>query len=884
MIAAKIPTLTRDGDDASSDDGGDASTDGPCLPLSEVEFIEEELSRPETPQRLQPLSWPAASQATYVVFTSGSTGSPKGVVGTLAGLTAYGAAKNSFHRIDGDARVLLTSAATWDPALGDVFPTLVAGATLCIAPRALIIQQLGGVLQQTRATHVFATPALWSLVGAVPDELPNLKCVALGGEPIPRTVVESWAPAVDLINTYGVTEATVCQTAVRMSTDTPPSCVGTALPGVKVKISEDGELLVGGDQVTLGYIGDAGTVKGRFFTGVDGVSWVRTGDLACTDETNHLCLTGRIGNQIKLRGFRIELEEVESVLSGSPLVVAALVAKRENPARLVAYIRLCVSDEAYRAGGEVALRLLCEQKLPEYAVPTQFVKMDAMPLTDSGKLSRRLLPDVPLNRSRDTSDDVPEIAVDGSDVLSTLQTETEKAVARVWQDVLGVTNIRPCDHFFELGGTSVTSTLMIRRLADDFASNEACRHARFEANPDYIKVRLCGLHRRPRLRDYARLLDWAGLSAPTVQGEAGSALAGQLHGSERVATAEEILAALDASAAVGASEALGDALNVAVQGGHVEVVSALLTLGVSPDGKASRGFRATSPLMTAAAADRPLLAKLLLDAGAKVNLTNSSQSSALHIAAEFSAVTAQVLLDCGAAKGSRDLNRWTPLHRATWCGNLESVKVLVEARVDLAAKDRWCRTGLSLAVFQNNIDVAKFLFEAGAPLHPRFEKGRSRPQSSHQRRTGDKWAGCMQAAVRHAVAGKGIGMLNLLLDHKCPVDERDDDRATALHEIARAECPLDACEVGHNAQIHDIVGVLLRHGASVSATTTTGDTPLHDAVAHGNSMVVDALTSHGADKHVKNARGLMPCEVDSISRDQEWMIRRYEPAKIAARP
>ena len=132
-------------------------------------------------------------------FVNASAGSPH--LSTTASVT-HSLRSSCACNTTQSSRVLLASAATWDPSLGDVFPTLVAGATLCIAPRAMIVSQLGRALLESRATHVFSTPALWSLIELGPSELPDLKCVALGGEPIPTAVIARWAPHVDLINTY----------------------------------------------------------------------------------------------------------------------------------------------------------------------------------------------------------------------------------------------------------------------------------------------------------------------------------------------------------------------------------------------------------------------------------------------------------------------------------------------------------------------------------------------------------------------------------------------------------------------------------------------------------------------------------------------------------
>ena len=162
----------------------------------------------------------ALSELSHVIYTSGSTGAPKGVACERRALLAYARGKIARHRVGTRSRVLLCSAHTWDPCLGDIISTLLAGGTLCAAPRGHLVHDLAATVDALQATHLCATPSLLALLAASPAQLPSLERVALGGEPLTRELARPWAAACNLCNTYGVTEAAVYQTLYEM----PAAC------------------------------------------------------------------------------------------------------------------------------------------------------------------------------------------------------------------------------------------------------------------------------------------------------------------------------------------------------------------------------------------------------------------------------------------------------------------------------------------------------------------------------------------------------------------------------------------------------------------------------------------------------------------------------------
>jgi len=274
----------------------------------------------------------------HVVYTSGTTGNPNGVVCEHRSLVNYMRAKAKAHAIDANSRVLVASATTWDPAIGDAFSALAAGAAVCVAPRASLVQDLAGCLRSSSATHICAAPALWSLLNVPPSSLPGLQVVALGGEAMPAAVIRTWAGAVRLLNTYGVTEACVYQTVSECVPGAASRSVGQPLDGVQVWLdttvaggndsnADGGEVCLGGVQVARGYLNRPELTQRRFVQIPEAGpgTWFRTGDLGRWQRTGDLEILGRVDHQLKIRGFRVEPGGIEAVLCSSALVSSAVV-------------------------------------------------------------------------------------------------------------------------------------------------------------------------------------------------------------------------------------------------------------------------------------------------------------------------------------------------------------------------------------------------------------------------------------------------------------------------------------------------------------------------------------------------------------------------------
>lgn len=265
----------------------------------------------------------------HIFFTSGSTGRPKGCVVAYSALASYCFAKNTAHRVEKGCVCFVASAHTFDPSLGDFFATLCVGGTLALAPRRTLFCSLGACLAITGATHVLTTPSLFATVDVL-EKLPALRVVALGGEAMPTRLAQQWASRVTLINTYGVTECCVYQACAVITPDASSTkALGSPLPGnqlllvagdgnditklVPERSNEEGEIWIAGAQVGKGYLNRVDLTEARFKEHHEIGPLFRTGDLAVAAPGGWE-LVGRRDTQVKIRGRRVEVDEVEHVL------------------------------------------------------------------------------------------------------------------------------------------------------------------------------------------------------------------------------------------------------------------------------------------------------------------------------------------------------------------------------------------------------------------------------------------------------------------------------------------------------------------------------------------------------------------------------------------
>ncbi|KAG0333048.1 hypothetical protein BG004_000997, partial [Podila humilis] len=431
----------------------------------------------------------------YVMYTSGSTGQPKGVMIPHQGIARE--VNNGFAEPTRDDCIGFTSNPSFDPSTFEVWSALLHGARLLILDTNTVLDAhlLEAAILRHHVTSLFLTSALFHRhVFVIGHTLSNLKYLIGGGE---QALVDAYKVMVrhggpcKLINSYGPTETTVDATAFTVTsdiTDWDNIPIGKPISNTKVYVLDKyskpvpigvvGELYVGGPGVAKGYLNRPDLTAERFlpdrFSKVQGTRMYKTGDLVRYLPDGNLVFIGRNDDQVKIRGYRVELAEIESLLVEHPHVrevVVLVIGEAGDDKRLVTYV---VAEP--RENLVNTLRQYLSATLPEYMIPSAIVRLDAFPLTNNGKVDRRALP-IPSNDSLATSDYVSP------------QGDLEVALAAVWSDVLKVEMVGRHDNFFMLGGHSLLALRLINAIRTALGIN-VMLHVIFSA-PTLSELALC---------------------------------------------------------------------------------------------------------------------------------------------------------------------------------------------------------------------------------------------------------------------------------------------------------------------------------------------------------------------------------------------------------
>jgi amino acid adenylation domain-containing protein len=411
----------------------------------------------------------------YVIYTSGSTGRPKGVMVHHDGLANYLGWCVSAYRTGEGSGSLLHSSLGFDLTVTSLFPPLISGRTVFLAPAEDGGAALGDSLRRlSDLSLVKITPAHLGILGQALEEgeaAARTRAFVIGGEALRWEALRFWrehAPGTRLLNEYGPTETVVgcCVYEVRPEDPGEGSVpIGRPISNLRlyaldasfqpVPVGVPGELYIGGAGVARGYLGRPELTADRFvpdgLSGAPGARLYRTGDLVRYRPDGQLEFLGRTDNQVKLRGFRVELGEIEASLAAHPAVEEAVVVLRREATgaeRLVAY---ATPRPGQRLSAD-ALRDFLARTLPEHMLPGAFEILAVWPLTVHGKIDRNALPEPgrPPGAGR-----AGELAGPGSFL--------EEVLARIWADVLGVETVGVHDNFFQLGGDSIRSIEILAR-------------------------------------------------------------------------------------------------------------------------------------------------------------------------------------------------------------------------------------------------------------------------------------------------------------------------------------------------------------------------------------------------------------------------------------
>ncbi|KIQ19867.1 non-ribosomal peptide synthetase [Rhodococcus sp. MEB064] len=432
------------------------------LPTSRTTWIALDDVRPKSPverrddsSRRDPLS------AAYIVYTSGSTGSPKGVVVTHSGIGPLVQHIRSHYGLGPASRISMSAALGFDTAIVELVAAAATGASLAICPPEVIGgSELAEFLVDQDVSHLLATPSVLSTID--PRQIPAVGTVIVGGEESSSDLLASWSLGRRLLEAYGPTETTCSVTMTDTIEADTRTGIGTAMTGVRIHLLDGrlrpvvpgavGEIYIDTAGLARGYLGKHGTTSTRFVAdpfSPNGSRLFRSGDRARCRADGTLEFHGRDDDQVQIRGNRVELGEIDSTLRRHPDVAAAAVSLRRTPggsSRIDGYI-VPMTGTTPDADD---IRRFAAASLPPHMVPSSIRTLDAIPLTVNRKVDRRALPE-PIARDADPHAAPPRGA-------------TEELIAQTFLEVLAVDGIGAESSFFDLGGDSLAATRVVSRL------------------------------------------------------------------------------------------------------------------------------------------------------------------------------------------------------------------------------------------------------------------------------------------------------------------------------------------------------------------------------------------------------------------------------------
>jgi len=457
---------------------------------SEWEGSREERNDSDAPAQLHVGN---SSQLAYLIYTSGSTGKPKGVMvehGNV--LSLLRSLEHIYRQSPGCQRIAVNASLNFDASVKQ-FIQLLSGRTIVVVPQQVRWDATAMLdfMESHSVDGIDCTPSQlksWIAAGLLRRKH-QPRVVLIGGETIDAELWTqlSQSTRIDFYNVYGPTESTVDATFAHIEGNRPPH-IGWPMEnrqiyilgrgGQPAPIGATGEIFIGGAGIARGYYGQPKLTSERFGPNPFGEGRLyRTGDLARWCADGAIEYIGRNDQQVKIRGVRIELSEVEACLLGHPGVLQAVaIAREDSPGdkRIVAYVE--IDNDAIETGASVAelLRKYLLSFLPEYMVPSAFVVLEALPLTSNGKLDRRSLPP-------------PDVSAYAARKYEPPIGDVEETLAQIWQELLGVRRVGRDDSFFELGGHSLLVMRALLKLNDRMATS----------------LRVADVYRNPTLKELA---------------------------------------------------------------------------------------------------------------------------------------------------------------------------------------------------------------------------------------------------------------------------------------------------------------------------------------------------------------------------------------------
>ncbi|MCX5046521.1 amino acid adenylation domain-containing protein [Aldersonia sp. NBC_00410] len=476
------------------------------LLLDDLATVRKTMTVPDAPITAADRGVPVhIDQTAYLIYTSGSTGKPKAVLLSHRGLANLVRAQHESLGLDPESTVLQVASPSFDASVFELLMAHGAGGRLVVAPSDVYGGDgLAELIRAQGISHAVITPS--ALATMEPRDVDGLRVLAVAGEAAGTDLVARWAPGRTMLNLYGPTEFSVWATGGTAMTSEAPITIGSPIRGAAVLVLDDwlrpvpagtaGELYLTGPALARGYFDRFGLTAGRFVAnphGAPGERMYRTGDIVSVNGGEELEYLGRSDFQVKIRGLRIELGEIDAVLVADDAVDYVATIGQPGPSGstvLVSY----VLPMAGAALDTERLRERVAAVLPGYMVPAVVVALAEIPLTPVGKLDRKALP-------------MPDLRTRPSSTYLAPRTPAEQTLTRVFGELLGVEQVGVDESFFDLGGNSLLATRAVARINASIDGTVALRDLFDAPTAAQLATRIDGADDgpvRPLLRPYDR--------------------------------------------------------------------------------------------------------------------------------------------------------------------------------------------------------------------------------------------------------------------------------------------------------------------------------------------------------------------------------------------
>jgi amino acid adenylation domain-containing protein/thioester reductase-like protein len=410
-----------------------------------------------------------SSDLAYIIYTSGTTGNPKGVMVEHRSVLNHSLSLRSTFAIQKNDKLLQFSTVNFDSFIEEVFPTLFAGATLVMIAKEQLteVREFSRIIQEQGVTLLKFSTAFWHNISELNVEELGVRLVAIGGEEADLHHYKLWRnhnPHIPLINTYGPTEITVTATCSKLEASLDKITIGKPIANTQIHILDAqlnpvpigfvGDMYIAGDGVTRGYLNRPEQNAKAFVNNPFNANTImyKSGDLARWNSAGEIEFFGRTDNQVKVRGYRIELSAIESVIASHVAIDKVAVVLKELDAKKKILAYFTTRESSFDAS---ELKTYLEARLPSYMLPNMLLQLDAIPMNPNGKIDRKALAERGLSAS-------------GNHDLSAPKTPKEIKMAAIWEALLHVGNIGINDDFMELGGHSLLVMSLLTEIHKQF--------------------------------------------------------------------------------------------------------------------------------------------------------------------------------------------------------------------------------------------------------------------------------------------------------------------------------------------------------------------------------------------------------------------------------